>query len=360
MERSKYFWVWTAVFFTGIFAGLSAWFAFTFVLKTGDAPLTSEQILTCIGIGIFWWLLIFSLDRFIVSSIKKSSSFFLQFLQALPRMILAVVIWLVIAMPLELKIFEKEINLSLVKMQTEELITNKKIQEESYQTEFDRSDKKFDELKQSITIRNIEKTEIESAIAKLPYKSCTGKNNDGTSYKYTCRPGITALKDKLNAKIEEIAELQDKVTSSFDVTDDISKKIASSNETLEKALENGYGLDKRIEALFHLDTIVHWFVMFLFILVEITPVLTKLLLPRWTYDILLDAAEKEASAEAFYRVYDTNASIHKRITGIDSRESWYLSSSAELHRRGTANLLENLENSQSDIVSDSIPSYIKK
>lgn len=358
-DRSKYFWVWTAVFFTGLFAGLAAVFAFSFVLKTGDVPLTSQQIMISVWVGIFWWLLIFSLDRFIVSSIKKSSSYFLQLLQAFPRIILAIIIGLVIAMPLELKIFEKEINLQLVKMQNEELIENKKTQEASYQWEFDRSEKKFEELKQSVTIKNIEKTEIESAIAKLPYKTCTGKNKDGTSYNYSCRPGITALKDKLSAKIQEIASLQDQVNSSFDVTDEITEKISNSNDTLEKALENWYGLDRRIEALFQLDTIVHWFVMFLFILIELTPVLTKLLLPRWTYDVLLDTQEKQASAEAFYRLYDTNASISRRIIENNWASS-FLSWSVESHRQGTERMLENFEVSQDQVVSKNIPPYLKK
>jgi hypothetical protein len=358
-DRSKYFWVGTAVFFTGFFAGLAAVFAFSFVLKTGDLPLTPQQITISIGVGIFWGLLIFSLDRFIVSSIKKSSSFLLQLLQAFPRIILAIIIGLVIAMPLELKIFEKEINLQLVKMQNEELIDNKKTQEAVYQWDFERSEKKFEELKQSIAIKNIEKNEIDAAIAKLPYKTCTGKNKDGSSYSYTCRPGITALKDKLSSKIQEISALQNQINWSFDVTDKITEKISSSQETLENALENWFGLDRRIEALFSLDTIVHWFVMSLFILVELTPVLTKLLLPRWTYDILLDTQEKQASAEAFYRLYDTNATISRRIVENNWGAS-FLSWSAQSHREWTERMLDNLEINQENIVSKSIPSYLRK
>jgi hypothetical protein len=68
------------------------------------------------------------------------------------------------------------------------------------------------------------------------------------------------------AKIQEISSLQDQVNWSFDVTDEITEKISSSQDTLENALENWFGLDRRIEALFSLDTIVHWFVMSLFIL----------------------------------------------------------------------------------------------
>lgn len=50
------------------------------------------------------------MDRYIVLSIDKSRGGFKQFLQALPRIILAVIIGIVISRPLELKIFDKEIN----------------------------------------------------------------------------------------------------------------------------------------------------------------------------------------------------------------------------------------------------------
>jgi TfoX/Sxy family transcriptional regulator of competence genes len=153
-----------------------------------------------IGVGIFWWLLIFSLDRFIVSSIKKSSSFFLQLLQAFPRIILAIIIGLVIAMPLELKIFEKEINLQLVKMQNEELIENKKTQEAVVSVRFWEIREKIWRTQAVCRYQKYwEKLRSTSAIAKLPYKTCTGKNKDGSSYSYSCRPGITALKDKLSS-----------------------------------------------------------------------------------------------------------------------------------------------------------------
>ena len=61
-------------------------------------------------IGIIWGGMIFNLDRYIVSTIKKSDNFFDELLQATPRIILAMIIAVVIAKPLELKIFEKEIN----------------------------------------------------------------------------------------------------------------------------------------------------------------------------------------------------------------------------------------------------------
>lgn len=143
-------------------------------------------------------------------------------------------------MPLELKIFEKEINISLVKMANQELIDNKLAQESSYQGDFQRNEQKVAQLKESIALKNTEKAEIEAAITRLPYKTCTDTNADGTTSSYSCRPGITALRNKLAAKIEEIGAIQAKVDSSFEVADTIGQKINESNETFEQALEQGY------------------------------------------------------------------------------------------------------------------------
>src|SRR3546814_10409161 len=49
------------------------------------------------------------MDRYIVSSINKNASGIKQFLQATPRILLAVLIGIVIARPLEIKVFDKEI-----------------------------------------------------------------------------------------------------------------------------------------------------------------------------------------------------------------------------------------------------------
>ena len=65
--------------------------------------------------GLVWSLLIFNLDRFIVSTIRKRDHFRSEFLQATPRIILAIIIAIVISKPLDIKIFEKEINTVLLK-----------------------------------------------------------------------------------------------------------------------------------------------------------------------------------------------------------------------------------------------------
>jgi uncharacterized membrane protein len=59
--------------------------------------------------GTVWAYLIFTLDRSIIVSMKKTGVFRQEVIIALPRFILAIYIGIVIATPIELKLFENEI-----------------------------------------------------------------------------------------------------------------------------------------------------------------------------------------------------------------------------------------------------------
>ena len=96
-----------AVFFTACMAVLSASFAIrTFV----------DNIYIILGIGLFWGFLIFNLDRYIVSSMRKRDEKWEELLIALPRVLVALLFAVVISKPLELAIFENGIKTQLPKI----------------------------------------------------------------------------------------------------------------------------------------------------------------------------------------------------------------------------------------------------
>lgn len=115
-EQIKYAGIGGTVFFTAVMALISGSYALYTVF---DNPYVA------IGFGIVWGLLIFNLDRFIVSTIKKRDNFKQELLQASPRIILAIIIAIVISKPLEMKIFEKEINQILLTQKNEMTLQNK-------------------------------------------------------------------------------------------------------------------------------------------------------------------------------------------------------------------------------------------
>lgn len=103
-EHNKYIGIGATIFFTGLFAALSGGYAMYFVFKGANFAW-----LFALFFGLIWGLAIFNMDRYIVSSIDKSATSSKQFWQALPRILLAIMIGIVISRPLELKIFDKEI-----------------------------------------------------------------------------------------------------------------------------------------------------------------------------------------------------------------------------------------------------------
>jgi len=119
-EHSKYFGLGGTVFFTAAMAGLAG----------GYALFTAfESSVLAVGFGVFWGLLILNLDRYIVSTTgsgEGEEKWWSKYLRASPRIIMAMFIGFVIAIPLELKIFDKEIQLEIANMQEEKMKMNLK------------------------------------------------------------------------------------------------------------------------------------------------------------------------------------------------------------------------------------------
>ena len=103
-EHNKYVSIGATIFFTGLFAALAGGYALYFVFSGNDFAVFMAFLF-----GGIWGLAIFNLDRYIVLSMDKSRNISTQVLHAVPRILLAILIGLVISRPLELKIFDKEI-----------------------------------------------------------------------------------------------------------------------------------------------------------------------------------------------------------------------------------------------------------
>lgn len=107
-EWGKYFGIGGTIIFTALMASFTGGYAFYTAFQ--DVPLA-------FFFGAFWGALIFNLDRYIVSSIGKGDGTakitLEEWKNAAPRIILAILIGFVIATPLELKVFEKEIEVEI-------------------------------------------------------------------------------------------------------------------------------------------------------------------------------------------------------------------------------------------------------
>lgn len=112
-EHSKYMGIGTVIFFTALMAMVSSLSAISYVFGNHELSSDHEKFTVCVIFAIFWGLMIFFLDRFITNTMYSDGKVTISWLElrsALPRILISIFLGIVISAPLELKIFNQEIN----------------------------------------------------------------------------------------------------------------------------------------------------------------------------------------------------------------------------------------------------------
>lgn len=293
-EWNKYAGIGGIVLFTAIFATLSASYAMYTVF---------ENEFTAVGFGILWGLMIFNLDRYIVSSIKKTGTFWDQFFMAVPRLILATFLGIVISKPLELKIFEKEVNKQLNTI----IQRNKTELQKTMNGRILQQSGPFAEEKSQIQKQIAAKqSSLDSATVELE-KEILGKQTGLTSGKVGFGSNAKRKQELKEQRKKDLEDYQKQMQPRLKYLDEqisgVYKNLQTEQKNSEKAENKFDGFAARLEALSELgDTnkvmaLASFFIMMMFITLEISPVLVKLISSVGPYDYLLDKTEND------YRLY---------------------------------------------------------
>lgn len=278
-EQNKYAGIGATVFFTAVMAFIAASYALYTVF---------DNIYTSVFFGLIWGLLIFNLDRFIVSTIRKRERFAQELLQATPRIILALIIAVVISKPLEIKIFQKEIDTVLLKEKNELAMANKKQVADYYQSDLDRNKASIDSLKSEIVQKEKEVNELYSTyITEAEGTSGTMKLGKGPVYKEKRDKHDNALVQLDTLRKRNEAKIAVKEAEAVTLRSDLDKKITETQPIIDKF----DGLMARINALNKLPLLPSLFIMLLFLAIETAPIIAKLLSPKGEYDFKLEDSE---------------------------------------------------------------------
>lgn len=303
-ETNKYGGIGATIFFTGLLASFSGGYALWCVFG---------QLWSTLLFGAIWGLMIFNLDRYIVSGMKKRNKFSHEFLMALPRIILAILIAIVISKPLELQVFGKEIKQELIIMEQQVF----KTQEDNV---LSRYQQRINELNGEITL--LEKGIQNQALRRDTLQKIAREEADGTGGSKVKNLGpIYKLKkadaDSAETALQRIsAENALLIASKRKELDSIGAAFKTTVAQLDRTHIDG--LASQLDALGHLtekSTPVkwaNWFITILFITIETAPVFVKLISARGPYDDLLEAHEH---AFIIYR----KEKIEKREREYDNR-----------------------------------------
>jgi len=266
---------------TSVLAALSGGFA---------AYTVSESYLAAIIIGIIWGLIIFNLDRYLVNSMYsdgRASISWPELRSGLPRIIIAIFLGLVISTPIELKIFQGAINLEL----------NKEHYARSNKEAIHAADPHIAELDASITALNEKIKPLESRRGSLDRSLEIETKAGGNGRIKGYGPVAQKLDEQLQGVKEELEPLQNRLIRLEEQRDSAFNEAQKRNT---ERVDQEIGLSKRIEMLLKATSYhnadgsqnplfwVRFLISLMFIILEVLPVVNKMMQEDGQYDKWLD------------------------------------------------------------------------
>jgi len=362
-EKSKYFGIGGTIIFTALMASFAGGYAFFTAFKSTALA---------IPFGIFWGCLIFNLDRYIVASFgvgdgKKTISK-QELIEGAPRLAMAIVLGFVISTPLELKLFEKEINakidadISIVKTGIINNATNDP----------------------QILVLNAEKTKLETDIttrqqiieAKKTYweQSEKDKNDEWNTGKFSGKVGKGGYYEDLkvkadNAEIDYHQKDKDYTnlnTKDYDRISQINSRIDQRDTQLRTEIANQQtiqsqndGLLARLSALGALTSkewtlfFTKWLITILFIFIEIAPILFKMMTERGPYDDIVDRLKYETKVKQLELQSNLNQEINTAVKIHTQKFEQKLNAELESNKE----IIEAISKAQQEIAISAIEKW---
>jgi hypothetical protein len=365
-EHSKYTGIGGTIIFTALMASFAGGYAFFTAFK---------DIALSIFFGLFWGSLIFNLDRYIVSTFgvgdgKKTISR-QELIEASPRLIMAILLGFVIATPLELKLFEKEINaqisqeiavvdstiihiglndpiqkgyISRIKHLNSNIEKRRKIIDEKYDTWQKATKDKNDEW-------NLGK--FSGIRGKGGYYNDLKKIADNAEIEYT---RIKKEYSDLNKKdLIEITKLTKKLNER-------EKENRSEIENKRTIQAQNDGLMARLKALNHLTKdnpsllFTRWLITLLFIFIEIAPMLFKMMMEEGPYDYTINKIKHDIKVRRLQEISNINENINFDLRIHSEKNQQRLTQELEANKE----LLETIAKAQVEIAKAAIEEWKKE
>ncbi|WP_044402113.1 DUF4407 domain-containing protein [Lacinutrix sp. Hel_I_90] len=317
-EQNKYAGIGATVFFTALMAFIASSYALYTVF---------DNLFASIGFGFVWGLLIFNLDRFIVSTIKKRDHFVDEIIQATPRLLLALIIAVVISKPLELKIFEKEINQVLLEQKNELTLAN----QDQIALQFT---PKTEALEQDITTLKNEILTKEAEVNALYGTYIKEAEGTAGTKRLGKGPVYKEKRDKHDAALAELQTLKEANAAKIATTETALAQLKANYDaqvtTTQPIIDGFDGLMARVTALGTLPWLPSFFIFLLFLAIETSPIFAKLLSPKGEYDFKLEDQETAIKSLVEQKVQERKLAIKADFT-INDRVYTNLAEEDELY-----------------------------
>jgi len=303
-DQVKYMCLGGIIVATGLMAALAGGYAFYTIFEPRGSAIEANTLswstsLLSVVFGAFWGLMIFNLDRFIVSSTGVGDGTeaitWGELKGAIPRLLMGTIIALTISKPVEIRMFKSEIDAAL---HEEQLKTRKEYEKRTranYEERFafiDAELAKFEENRKDL-VERIKKAEQD-------YTDQLNGKVRGTI------PGNGPLAKALKDNVDRLnAELNIFDSSNKERIQELAgnkkKLMLEMDQELAKNRQVASGLDGLLERIKLAHEIagvwISLFITLLFLAIELTPIFFKLMLIKSPYDFLKHNVEELIKAE---------------------------------------------------------------
>lgn len=301
---------------TTVLAFVSASYAFYTVFSPKDATALdatldpATAISSCVA-GLLWALVIFNIDRFIVSSTGKGDGTekitLTELTQSLPRLLMAGIIGVCISAPLEIRILKPEIDAQLELEQNaylaelnhnaEALVQTRKVE---LMAKIDKAQAFLAERAEYFEKRRIE---INNQRRQLELEA-EGKTGNGIAGRGPAwqdkKETLDKLEDELSRDKGAHAEKEALVAADIKAwtgsAEQLAADLARAKASNLKQSRHLDGLMKRIHISHEIGGVVPWAILLLLLAIETGPIFFKMMLIKGSYDYMLENQKRLATA----------------------------------------------------------------
>jgi hypothetical protein len=306
------------------YAGLGGVILATFALASLSAGYAIYSVfnnwLWAVAFAVLWGLIIFNFDRFLVSTMRKYGvSRSKQLWMAVPRIVLALLIGITIARPLELKIFEKEVDTKVAENLHKKVLLNDSLLQLENNAAI-----------QNATIEKLNLMKRKFAIEDTLHNMQQGYLHEADGTAGSFQRGIDKLtrlkQEAYNAALAqfspELKIIGDKINYQDSILNNSKANLEAKHKQYETTVASQVGFLERNKALTDLamqEPSVFWaelFISLLIILIEIGPILSKLIMSVGPYDVALAKTELLQMATSENEMRRDKQLIFDKLDGI--------------------------------------------
>lgn len=343
---------------TAIMAMFSGGYALFSIFSDPNKEIQDSNVYIMTGVfAVFWSLLIFNLDRFMVNTMYSDGTHKItgeELKGGLPRIILAIFLGLVISTPIEMRIFDDKIQAQVVKDQIAE------------REDMDNANKPLaEEIGKLYKLKERNNNRVDSATNKWT-STREAAHREAAGHGLSGKVGRGNYTKQLEETAEKQEKYVDRIRAEIDSTNkDIDNRIkelrakqSESDKNIDISVNAMKGFTAKFNALHKVTSpsnsmnlfIARICIMLLFVAIEVIPTLFKMMMTSGPYDDLLRAEKHRVRVLSDKRISDINDDVNTDVhISIEKNKE-----RVEAELQANKQVLEKLAAAQSSLLEEAI------